>query len=291
MPRATDGSQAVRAQLRDLTAATTYHFRITATTGAGTRTGADAVFTTPAPLTASPSLAGSPAVGSLLTCTANLNGGATATPPTTITYEWLVDSEPIPGATAATHLVSPADAGHHLRCQVSISGDGAITTATTDFDNVPAQTAVRITETRVAAVTHRSTWVKVPVTCSAQAAGTCTLILRLSAVKIVHHRRKATRVGFVRATLAAGATRTVTAWLNAKGRHLLEQRHRLAVTLTVTGTVVGTLIATLRDERLVLGPASRCPIGSSTPSSRSHEVCRRRTEVPARGELGISARR
>ena len=64
-------------------------------------------------------------------------------------------------------------------------------------------------------------------------------------------------VGFARATLAAGATRTLTAWLNAKGMRLLKKRHRLAVTLTVTGTVLGTLIATLRDETLVLGPVRR----------------------------------
>jgi hypothetical protein len=111
--------------------------------------------------------------------------------------------------------------------------------------------------TRVAAVTHRSTWAKVPITCSPQAAGTCTLTLRLTAVRRVHHCRRALTVGFARATLAAGATLTLTAWLNAKGKRLLNKRHRLAVTLTVTGTVVGTLIATLRDETLVLGPERR----------------------------------
>lgn len=66
-------------------------------------------------------------------------------------------------------------------------------------------------------------------------------------------------VGFARATLAAGATRTLTAWLNAKGKRLLKKRHRLAVNLTVTGTIVGALVATLRDETLVLGPAKKQP--------------------------------
>jgi hypothetical protein len=272
MPRATGGSQAVGARLRGLTAATTYHFRIAANTGVGATTGADSVFITPAPLTASPSLVGSPAVGSLLTCDANIPAATTPTPPITASYAWLADTAPIAGATAATHLVSPADASHHLRCQVSLSGDGAITTATSGFDNIPAQTAVRIIETRVAAVTHGSTWVRVPVACSPLAARICTLTLRLTAMRRVNHRSRALTVGLTRATLAAGATRTLTAWLNDKGKRLLKRRHRLAVTLAIRGTVVGTLIATLRDETLVLAQGRRptqhdrwgaCPVRST----------------------------
>jgi hypothetical protein len=258
MPRATNGRQDVAARLRGLAAASTYHFRITATTGVGTTTGADSVFTTPAPLTASPFLVGTPAVGRVLTCDANIPA-TTTTALVAINYAWLADNTPIAGATAATHLVSLADASHHLRCQVSISGDGAITTATSGYDNVPSQNVVTVTETRVAAPTHHSTWVRVPITCSPQAAGNCTLTLRLTAVRIVHHRRRAITVGLARATVAAGATRTLTAWLNAKGKRLLKMRHRLGVTLIVTGTVVGTLIATLRDEKVVLGARRRRP--------------------------------
>ena len=80
---------------------------------------------------------------------------------------------------------------------------------------------------------------------------------RLAAAKIVHHRRIATVVGFARATLAAGATRSLTMRLNDNGKRLLRKRHRIAVTLTVRGTVVGTLVATLRDETFVVGPPGR----------------------------------
>jgi hypothetical protein len=97
----------------------------------------------------------------------------------------------------------------------------------------------------------------VPITCSPQAAGSCTLTLRLTAVRIVRYRRGTITVGFATATLAAGATRTLTAWLNEKGKRLLKKRRRLGVTVTVTGTVVGTLVATLREERVVLGPPRR----------------------------------
>ncbi len=258
IPRATDGSQAVAASLRGLSAATAYHFRVTATTGVATTSGADAVFITPPPLRASPSLSGTPAVGSLLTCNANIpTATSPVPPPTSVAYVWLADTTPIAGATAATHLVGPADVGHHLRCQVSISGDGAVTTAASGFADIPAQTAVVITETRVAAATHRATWVRVPITCSPQAAGSCALTLRLTAVRIVHYRRRTITVGFATGVLAAGATRTLTAWLNEKGKCLLKKRRRIEVTVIVTGTVVGTLVATLREETVVLGPPRR----------------------------------
>jgi hypothetical protein len=258
MPRATDGSQAVAASLSGLSAASTYHFRIAATTGVASTAGADMLFATPAPLRASPSLSGTPAFGNLLTCNANIPQTTTPIPPpTTVAYAWVADSTPIAGSTTATHLVSAADVGHHLRCQVSISGDGAVTTAASGYDDIPARTAVAITETRVAAVEHRSTWVRVAITCSPQAAGSCALTLQLTAVRRVRDRNSIVTVGSAQGTAAPGETRTLTAWLNAKGKRLLKERRRLGVTFTVTGTVVGTLIATLQSERLVLGPPPR----------------------------------
>jgi hypothetical protein len=253
MPRAIGGSRAVSAQLNGLFAATTYHFRVTATNGVATAAGADALLTTPAPLTASPSLIGTPAVGFVLACKANIPAATTPTPPTTVAYAWLADTTPIANAAAATHLVAPAEASHQLRCQVAISGDGATTTATSGFVSIPSQTQAKVTESRVGAVTHRSTWVRVPVRCSPQAVGTCTLTLRLTAVKITQHRRRTVTVGFARFILEPGATRIFTIWLNTKGRRLLKKRHRFRTTLTVTGTVVGTLTGKLLEEPLVVG--------------------------------------
>ena len=63
VPSATGGSQAVVAALSGLNAATTYHFRIAASSGVATGDGNDATFTTPPPLKANPSLSGTPAVG------------------------------------------------------------------------------------------------------------------------------------------------------------------------------------------------------------------------------------
>ena len=222
MPRATGGSRAVSAQLNGLAAATTYHFRVLATTGVGSAAGADAVLTTPAPLTASPAIVGTPAVGFVLTCKANIPAATTPTPPTTVAYAWLADTTPIANAAGVTHLVAPAEATHELRCQVSISGDGATTTATSGFVSIPSQTQAKVTESRVGAVTHGSRWVRVPFTCSPQAVATCTLTLRLTAVTITHHRRRRIIVGFAGFTLEPGTTRRFTIWLNTKGRRLLK---------------------------------------------------------------------
>ena len=56
MPAAAGGAQAVSAQIAGLTAGTTYHFQIAASSGVASATGADGTFTTPPPLKASPSL-------------------------------------------------------------------------------------------------------------------------------------------------------------------------------------------------------------------------------------------
>jgi hypothetical protein len=248
VPTATGGTQAVGAQLSRLTASTTYHFRIVASSGVATSAGGDAVFTTQPLLKAHPSIGGTPAVGSELSCEANV----TTTAAETVAYAWLSDTVPIAGATAASYVVAPADQTHHLSCAVSISGDGGNATATSGFDAVPSETAGRIIETVVGTVRHRATSVTVPVTCSPEAAGSCTITLLLTATRTVHHNSEPVTVGSSTTTLAAGTTHTLSLSLNKKGKRLLEKRHRLATTLTISGTVIGTLTAILRDEHLVL---------------------------------------
>ena len=127
-PNATGGSQAVVGSLTGLAAGTTYHFRISASSGVASAVGADATFTTPAPLKASPSLSGTPAVGQTLTCKPNVTLAAGDT----IAYQWQRDSNAIAGATGTTYLVASADATHHLNCAVTIAGeDSASRCATT----------------------------------------------------------------------------------------------------------------------------------------------------------------
>ena len=260
VPSATGGSQSVVAALGGLNAATTYHFRIAAASGVATAVGADASFTTPAPLKANPSLSGTPAVGSTLTCKPNV----TTTAAETVAYAWLRDTVPIAGATAATYVVTSADETHHLSCQVTISGDGGSASATSGFDAVPSQTQGKITETFVGTARRGATSVSAPVTCSPQASGSCTITLLLTTTQTIRHKSQKVNVGSSTTKLGAGTTRTLSVSLNAAGRrlvkkqkHLLKKRKRLATTLTVTGTILGTLTAALQAEKLVFGTKAK----------------------------------
>jgi hypothetical protein len=245
-PSATGGAQAVTAQLGGLSAATTYHFRIAASSGVATSDGADATFTTTALLKPSPSISGTPAVGSTLTCKSGVTTSATET----TSFQWLSDTTPIAGAISPTYVIAVADQTHHLSCEVTISGDGGSASATSGFDGVPSQSGGSITESFVGTDQHRATSVSAPVTCSAQATGSCKIKLQLIATTTVRHRTQKTPVGSLSTTIGAGAQRTLTVSLNSTGKRLLRKLHTLNVTLTVSGTVIGTLTATLQTDKV-----------------------------------------
>jgi len=90
----------------------------------------------------------------------------------------------------------------------------------------------------------------VPVTCSRQSTGGCTITLALAGIKTAHHQSQKVAVGSASAKLAAGATKTLSVTLNAAGTKLLRKQHTLSVTLTVSGTLIGTLKATLQTDKL-----------------------------------------
>jgi len=248
MPGVSHESQAVVGQIDGLRAATTYHFRIAASTGVASAAGHDAVFTTLPPLIAHPSLSGSPAVGATLTCRPNITTAA----PETLAFAWLDDTAPIAGATAPQYRVTLADQTRHLSCRVTVAGDGGSASATSGSAAIPSQTTRKIIESSARRITSRRTSVSATVTCSPEAAGHCVLTLRLSAHRIVHHKRRRVLVGFLSTQIQAGTTRTLSVSLNATGRRLLRQRHRLAVTLKVDGTIIGTLTARLRIDKLII---------------------------------------
>ena len=264
VPSATGGSQSVVASLAGLNAATTYHFRIAASSGVATADGADASFTTPAPLKASPSLSGTPAVGNTLTCKPNV----TTTASETVAYAWLRDTVPIAGAVAATYVIAAADETHHLSCQVTIAGDGASVAATSGFDAVPSQTKGKITETFVGTDKHRATSASAPVTCSPQATGNCTITLLLTSTQTVRHKIRKITVGSSTTKLKPGTSRTLSVSLNATGRSLLKTKHTLAATLTVSGTVIGTLKAILQTDKLTFGTKAKTKTKSKRSSAK-----------------------
>ena len=77
-------------------------------------------------------------------------------------------------------MVALADQGHHLSCQVTISGDGGSASATSGFDGVPSQTQGKINETIVGTDTRGANSVSAPVSCSPQATGSCAITLLLT---------------------------------------------------------------------------------------------------------------
>jgi hypothetical protein len=266
VPSATGGSQAVVGQLSALSASTTYHFRISASSAVAGAPGADATFTTPAPLKPNPSLSGTPAVGNTLTCKSNVTTTATET----VAYQWLSDTAAISGATGATYVVVAANASHHLSCQVTIAGDGGSSSATTGFDAIPSQSLGKVLETFTGTDKHGATSASVPVTCSPQADGSCKITLTLTTLQSVHHKLTLTKVGSSTTSIGSGSKRTLTVALNAAGRRLLRSHHSLAVTLTVKGTVLGKLIATLQTAKFSFGAAAKSGRHSSAKARATH---------------------
>ncbi len=246
VPSATGGAQAVTATISGLSASTTYHFRIAASSGVATADGADASFTTQAPLKATLSISGTPAVGNTLTCKATV----TTTAAETVSYQWTRDTVAIVGATATTYVIVAADETHHLACEVTVSGDGGSATSISGYDGVPAQSGATVTESVVGTAKRGAVSVSAPVTCSRQSTAGCTITLVLVGVSTAHHGSTKVAVGSASAKLAAGATKTLSVTLNAAGRKLLRKQHTLSVTLTVSGTLIGTLKATLQTDKL-----------------------------------------
>ena len=249
LPAAGGGAQAVSAALSGLLAGTTYHFQIAASSGVASAAGADGTFTTPPPLKASPSLSGTPALGSTLTCKTNV----TTTTTETVAYAWTRDTVAIPGAAAGTYVVTAADETHHLACVVTIAGDGGSTTATSGFDAIPSQNGTKILESFVGTASHSASTAKAPVKCSPQVAGKCTFVLTLT----TKQNGKQTVIGRSTSSVALGAKATLSVHLNAAGSALLARKRKLAVTLTVTGTVLGTLTATLQTDHFTFKATGR----------------------------------
>jgi hypothetical protein len=265
-PLPTGGAaQAVSATLSGLTANTTYHYRLVVGSASGEARTPDATFKTTAPplVQPHPSIGGIPAPGQRLTC----KSGVSATSSATLGYAWLRDTKAIAGANGSTYTVAGADVSHHLQCRVTATNAGGSASATSAFVTVPAGGLGSISETKVGTLRVAGATVSVPLTCSAQAAGSCTIAVRLTVVETLRGGhviavaartlRRTVTIGANTVRLPAGQQRTVTVTLNATGRHLLAHLHRLAAKLSVSGTVVGTISAPLLSATVTLTGAGR----------------------------------
>jgi hypothetical protein len=256
-------TQAVTATLNGLTVGATYHYRLVASTASGTSVGADTTFKTLAPplVQPHPSISGIPAVGQRLTCKSGVSGSGSAS--ATVSYAWLRDTQAVAGATSSVYTVSTADVSHHLQCRVTATNAGGSQSATSSFVNVPAGGLGTISETQVGTPRVAGATVSVPLRCSAQAAGSCTITLRLTVVETLHGTHvvavAAARARHATVTVAASTAHlkpsqqlTVNLTLNATGRRLLAHQRQMPVKLSVSGTVVGALSATLKSATLTL---------------------------------------
>jgi hypothetical protein len=303
-PAANGGVQHVSAQLTGLAPNTAYHYRVVASSPAGTGVGADAVFTTAAsPLVAivtpNPSITGTPAVGQRLACHPGTPSGAAVS----LSYAWLRDLIPIAGSTGSTYTVQGQDSGHHLQCQVTATDGGGSATAKSAFVTIPVGGApASAGETTVGNATFKSGRVSVPITCSPRASGGCEVAVRLQAVetlsgkrivavaaRAVHkaHSSAATlrhvtiTLASVRVHLKAGAHATVAVALSATGRRLLASRRRFSAYLYVSGTVIGVLEAQLARQLLTLSASSHS--ASVHATRRSSHAARRSSHAARRG--------
>ena len=141
VPSATGGSQSVVASLTGLSAATTYHFRIVASSGVATTDGADA------------SLHAGAAQGQPVTQRdtgrgqhADVQAERHDDPGETVAYAWLRDTVAIASAAAPTYRRGRGRRDPPPELPGDDRGDGASVAATSGFDAVPSQTLGKITD-------------------------------------------------------------------------------------------------------------------------------------------------
>jgi hypothetical protein len=282
LPAALGGAQSVSAQISGLESNTTYHYRVTATSPSGTTVGADEAFTTAvnssvAIVHPNPTISGTPASGQHLTCHPGTPSGTTAQ----LTYAWLRDLIPIPGAISSAYTVKGQDTGHHLQCQVTATDGGGSASVKSAFVTIPVGGApVSAGETAIgrAAFTHGK--LIVPVSCSSQASGACNVSLRLTAVETLsgrqivavaaRTRRARKSAGLrhrtvtllsLRLRLGRGTHTTIAAALGTSGRRLLAREGHFTANLAVSGTIIGVIEGQLAQQFVTLSNGAH---GAST---------------------------
>ncbi len=278
LPAEGTAPQTVSAPVSGLGTNATYHYRLVGANASGEAVTTDATFKTSAPALVQPhpSIGGLPALGQRLTCKSGVTASQASA--ATLTYAWLRNTKAISGARGSTYVVSSADVSQHLQCRVTATNAAGSVSASSSFVTVPAGGLGTISESSVGSPSVAGATVSVPLTCSRQAAGGCTISLRLTvletlrgnhviAVAAAHTRRATVTLAASTVRLAPAQKRTVTLTLSSTGRHLLAHMRRMAVRLSVSGTVVGAISASLKSATLTLRAGGNA---SSRKASRRH---------------------
>lgn len=193
---------------------------------------------------AAPSVSGSPSVGSTLTCA---EGGWNGSPSLRFSFQWLRDGAKIEGATGRAYTIQSADQGEALSCQVTATnpkGAAAAVSAAVDVPSPPPPTILpRVLSVVHAPKTTRSDEVQVSLRCTGPLGVCPKATLEIEVVELIRGgrvtgveartKRRTVVIGELQATVATGDTHTYTVTLNAAGRRLLAQRHRLQVAVLI----------------------------------------------------------
>jgi hypothetical protein len=238
-----------------------------------------------APLfTTQPSLSGTPAVGSTLTCTA----GAADNYPTSTAIAWLRDGTAIAGQGGTTYNVTAEDQGALLTCKVTMSngagsasagsngiaipahqeetkpdqnnggssstGGSSTTTTTTTTTATPAPAPTPKSGTATAATkASAGRSIAVKLTCSAKC--DCKINLKLKGEQKTKNAKGKTVVKWVEigsgsVTVGAGKTATVAVPLNSTGEKLLKQAGKKGLKVKLSGSNV-------KPQTLTVSPSGK----------------------------------
>lgn len=219
--------------------------------------------------TGAPVISGTPAAGDTLTCS---SGTWTGSPTPTYSYQWLLEGAAIPGASASTYAVQPADEGHSLSCRVTASNEAGSASAASSALAVPRKTTTTTTTTSTTtappasgtAQVNRTATVKsgtaaIRLSCNAlgPCRGTVKLIARVTVRRHLrrHGKRRVVKrtvkivVGTASFSIEKGARQTLHLRLDAGARAALRKAGKRGLTVQVSGNDIksGTLV--LREAR------------------------------------------
>jgi Carboxypeptidase regulatory-like domain len=192
--------------------------------------------------TAAPTISGTPAAGSLLSCSPGswegeselkLVVGWPLTSP--FSYQWLRDGAPVAGATSDGYLLQSADQGHSLTCEVTATNDAGHASARSSALAVPVPVPVVSSSASMLVVLKGATKVTISCAASAPCAGKVEAIEQA----VIRHKKKTFVLGQGSYSVPAGARVTITLHLTPAGKKRLaaaKHHHTTAkLVITVTG--------------------------------------------------------
>jgi hypothetical protein len=191
---------------------------------------------------AAPAISGTPVVGSQLSC----SNGTWTNSPTGFSHQWLRNGNAIPGAGAATYVVTQADVAQQVSCRVTASNAGGNSQARTSNAVVPTGNtpalSVTVRKQTIQSVVSKGLTFNAGCTnaclISAQVTGPVPPKKKKRTSSRKPRRGKAARTAIVGRTTAsvAGGTQKLTIKLSRAGRSALSKKSSARLSLSVTAT-------------------------------------------------------